>query len=410
MTIKHRHLLTMLAVAACAFTQTGAHAAASGEPIAVGASLELSGAAADVANDALQGARYAVEVINAANGVLGRPVTLMVQDNGTNAQKAVTQAGAMVKEGAKMLLVGSSGSAIAVSKAVAAKDKIPTCAGTSQADDLTIKDFHPYIYTMSPNSYMIMRSVAAYLAKQPYKTYAIVAPDYAAGRIGVNRFKDFMKEFNPKVEFVVEEFPKFGASDFTPAINKVLAAKPDYVFTMLFGNDLVTFSKQARAVDFFKQVKGRFSALYDGNTLKTIGDNAPFDTDGFQSAPANVMRKASPEGKAFVDAYKVKYGRYPADWAILAYDCVSVWAQAANAAKSVEADAVMSAIESQTFKSPRGEFRIGKFDHQADVSVYIGKVMQNSEFGQPVVEPKEIVPASTSRPSEQMLQKMRAAN
>lgn len=400
---------TRLCLGAFAITIANWSSAAppAGEPVRVAASLELSGAGADVSKDALDGAQYAVEVINRNGGVLGRPISLAYQDNGTNPQKAVSQAGAMAKDGASLLIVATSASALAVSKAVGSRQRVPTCASSSQSDDLTIKDYHPYIFAMSPNSYMVMHSMAAYLAKQPYKKYAVIAADYAAGRTGANRFKAFIKEFNPQAEIVVEEYPKYGAPDFTPAINKVLAAKPDYVFTMLFGSDLITFSKQAQAIGFFAQVKNRFSALYDGITLKAMGDAAPVGTDGFQTAAVNVLGNASPEGLAFVAAYRARRGRFPSDWATLSYDCVSVWAQAANAARSIAPDKVMAALETQPFKSPRGPIRIGRFDHQAEAPVYIGKVAQSAEFGQPVIDMLEVVPGSKSRPPEQTVLKMR---
>jgi branched-chain amino acid transport system substrate-binding protein len=395
-------VLGALAAAAAA----GAHAA--GDPIPIASTMELSGPAADVSRAALEGALFAVDTINKNGGVLGRPVALKYQDNGTNPQKAVTQASAMLQEGAKFLMTNASSSSIAVSKTVTAKQKIPTCGSTTQTDDLTIKEFNPYIYGISANSYMIMHSVAAYLAKQPYKRYALVGADFLGGHSGINRFKEFMKELKPDVEFVTEEYPKFGATDYTPTINKVLASKPDYVFTMLFGNDLITFSKQAQAIGFFKQINNRFAGLYDGDTLTAMGAAAPVGTDGFQAAAMNAMAKSSADGKAFVDAFKQKVGHYPSDWATLAYDCISVWAQAANAAKSTDPDKVMAAIETQTFKSPRGPYRFGKFDHQAEAPTYIGKVAQSSEYGQPVLELSEVIPGTASRPSEQTVLKMRS--
>jgi len=382
--------------------------AAKGAPIPIAGTFELSGPAADVSRDVLAGAQFAVETVNRNGGVLGRPIVLSHQDNGTNPQKAVSQAGALVSDGAVFLVTAASNSSLAVSKMVTAKQKIPTCSSTSQTDDLTIKEFNPYIFNASANSYMAMRSVASYLAKKPYKRYAVVAADFAGGRIGANRFKEFIKELNPSAEIVVEEYPKFGATNYTPSINKVLAAKPDYVFTMLFGNDLVTFTNQAQAIGFFQQINNNFIGLYDGNTLRVMGSNAPVGTDGFQVAAVNAIAKLGGDSKAFIDAFKAKYNQYPSDWSTLAYDCISVWAQAANAAKSVDADKVMQALRSETFKSPRGDLKFGKFDHQAEAPVYIGKVTQSKEFGQPVLDNLEVISGASSRPSEAIVNKMRS--
>lgn len=379
------------------------------QPIKIAAAVDLSGAAADVGKDALAGARYAVEQINKKGGVRGRPLALEYRDSASNPQKGISQATALLQEGAVMMLSPqSSAGALAVSKAVAAKMKVPTCVGVSIADDLTMKDFNPYVYSVTPTSYMEGRAQAARFAKLPYKRYALLSADYAGGRAGVNRFKEFLKELNPQVEFVVEEYPKFGATDYTASINKILAAKPDYVFSILFGADLLTFSRQAGSLGFFQQINNRFISLYDFNTLKAMGGSAPVDTEGWQRAPANQFSKhGSAEAKAFVDDYKAKTGTYPSDWTVMTHDCVMTWAQAANTAKSLEPDAVMQAIEKGEFSSPRGKYRFAKYDHQADVPVYFGKVKQDKEFGQPVLAIEETIPGSVSRPTEAIVMKTR---
>jgi branched-chain amino acid transport system substrate-binding protein len=392
-------------VLACA--SLAAHAQ-SGPPIKIAGSLDLSGAAADVGADVLAGVQFAIEALNKSGGVLGRKVELQYQDNGTNPQRAISQAGSLLADGADFLISPqSSAGAVAVNKAVTPKAKKPMCVPTASSDDITIKDFNPYVFSVTPTSYMEGKAVAAHFAKLPYKKFALMVPDYAAGRATVKRFKEFLKEMNPNVEFVVEEYPKFGATDYTASINKILAAKPDYVWTMLFGTDLLTFSKQAKAVGFFKQVDNKFMALYDFNTLKALGDNAAVGTEGWQRAPASQFVKGSAQAREFVAQFKAKTGNNPSDWTAMAYDCVNVWAQAAKAAKSIEADAIIKAIETQQFSSPRGELRFAKYDHEAVVPDFFGKVEHSKEFGQPVLAIDAIVPGSVSHPSEDVVLKMR---
>ncbi len=388
---------------------TVAHAAQE-QPIRLVGPLDLSGGAAEVGRDALAGIQFAVEELNQKGGVLGRQLVFEYQDAGSNPQRAISQANSLLRDGAALLLSPqSSAGALAVSKAVAARQRVPTCVGVSVIDDITMKDFNPYVYSMTPTSYMEGRAQAERFAELPYRRYAIITADYAGGRAGVSRFRDHLKKIKPDVEIVVEEYPKFGATDYTASINKLLAAKPDYVFSSLFGADLLTFSKQAASVDFFKEIDHKFMALYDLNTLKAMGGDAPVGTEGWQRAPANYLRGQSEEAKAFIDGYRSKHGSYPSDWTIMTYDCVMVWAQAATAAKSIEPEAVMSAIEDGEFNSARGAFKVGKLDHQAEVPSYIGKVEVNSEFGQPVLNIQHVVPAAVSRPSEEALKAARGS-
>lgn len=397
----------IIAAAAASLFCATAGAQTSG-PVKISGAMDLSGAAADVGQDSLAGAKYAVEQINRQGGVLGRKVELDYKDSGSNPQRAISVANALVNNGPAMLLAPqSSATALAVSKAVTAKRKIPTCVGTSIVDDITMKDFNPYVYSVTPTSFMEARAQGARFAKKPYKRYALLSADYAGGRSGVNRFREELLKLNPQAKIVVEEYPKFGARDYTASINKLLAAKPDYVFSILFGSDLLTFSRQASALGFFKSIDNKFLALYDFNTLKALGSSAPIGTDGWERAPANYLSRQSPAAKKLIDDYKARHGGYPSDWTLLTYDCVMNWAQAANAAKSIAPDAVMKQIEQGTFDSPRGAYRFGSYDHEAEAPIYFGKVAQSKEFGQPVLDIQDVVPGTQSHPDEKTVMSMR---
>lgn len=381
--------------------------AQSGQPLKIVASLDLSGPIGSLGIDALAGFQFAVETVNKKGGVLGRPIALEVQDNGSNPQRAVSQANALVQSGAVLLLSPiSSGGTLAVSKAVSAKLKMPMCVAVSAAEEITMKDFQPFVFSMAPTTYMLMRAVTARLAKQPYKRYALIVPDYAGGRASAARFKEFLKELNPQAQIVVEEYPKLGAIDYTASINKILAAKPDYVWSQIYGSDLLTFSKQATALDFFKQIDNRFMTVTDTNTLKILGENAPIGMEGFQYAPFNYIGREG-DGKDFVAQFKAKTGGYPSDWSITAYDCITTWAEAAAKAKTTEPEGLMRAVEEGEYTTLRGRLRFGKFDHEAEVPIYIGKIGAGKDFGQPVLEIDEVVPASATRPSQELVEKSR---
>jgi branched-chain amino acid transport system substrate-binding protein len=395
------------ALAALTLALSAAGAAAQNAPIKVVGSLDLSGALSALGEDALAGYQFAVETLNRKGGVLGRQVSFEHQDNGSNPQRAVTQAGALVQQGAALLLSPvSSGGTLAVSKLVSGKMKVPMAVAISAAEEITMKDYQPNVYSTAPNTYMLMRAVAIRLAKQPYKRYALMVPDYAGGRSAAVRFKEFMKELNPQAEIVAEEYPKLGALDYTPSINKILAAKPDYVWAQIYSADMATFAKQAKAVDFFKQINNRFMTVLDTKTLKALGEYAPVGTDGYQYAPFNYLEK-TPEAKDFVAQFKAKTGNYPSDWAIAAYDSVMVWAQAVAAAKSTDSEALFKAIETQPFPSLRGPLRFGKDDHQGDVPIYFGKVAAGKEYGQPVLEIDDVVPAKMTLPPKAVVEAAR---
>ena len=377
--------------------------AQSGESIRIGSSFEMSGPNASLGQMSQRGAEYAVEVLNKRGGVLGRKVVLDAQDNGTNPQRAVSQSTQIVQGGAVFLLApNSTGAALAVSSGVSAKLKVPMCVGAAAGDDLTMKQFQPYIYSVAPSQYMMYRAVAGYAARQKFKRIGVISVDTVGGHMGVDAFKEFNKELNAQSQVVVEEYVKAGSQDFAAALNKILAAKPEFVFSIIYGSDIITVSKQGRAVDFFKQINNQFAAMYDTNVLKLLGDEAVLGTIGYARAPFNYLPR-TPEGREFMDQFRARYNQYPSDDATMAYDCVMSWAFAAEKAKSTDADALMNSIRTQEFTTVRGKFRFGKLDHMGEAPITLGPVVMNKEYGQPLMDIREVVPGSAARPSDEVV-------
>jgi branched-chain amino acid transport system substrate-binding protein len=392
-------------------TLGGASALAADPPIKIAGSFDLSGAAAAIGQETKTGAEYAVELLNQHGGVLGRKIELTLEDNGTNTQRAVSQSNQLARSGIDLLLAPTStGSTLAVSAAVSAKLKLLMCVSASAGDDITMKSFQPYMFSAASSQYMMFRAAAVYAAEKGYKRIGLIATDTAGGHIGIERFKEFVKELIPDAQIVVEEYPKVGSSDFTPMLNKVMAAKPDYVFGNMFGTDIVTISKQGEAVGFFKQINNQFAVLYDANTLSILGDQAVIGTIGYTRAPFNYILKVSPEGKAYVEAFKARFGSYPGDETTMAYDCVMTWAAAVEKAKTTEPDAVLKAIETTEFDSPRGKFRYAVYDHMGNFPVFLGHVVPSNEYGQPVLDIEVVVPGDKARPTEAEVLKSRASN
>lgn len=361
-----------------------------GPPIKLGSAIDISGPVAATGKDALAGMQFAVDELNAGNGVLGRKIDFITRDNQSKPEVAVEEARKLVEEEKVVALIApaSSAAALAVSTSVSKPLKVPMFTHSSNTDALTVKSFHPYIFSLGPNALMESNAQAKALSSQPYKKYAFIAADYEGGHANIETFKEYIKRYNPGVDFVAEIFPPLGEKDYTSHINKLISAKPDFVFSVLFGGDLIAFSKQAKAVGFFDKVP--FTSLYDSTTLKALGADAPEGTRGYGRAPFFAVQ--TPQAKKFVEDFKAKTGGYPSDWSIMGYDTVVAWAQGVEAAKTTDADAVVAALEKATIKTLRGNVTLRKVDHQADVPEYFGTITKpDPTYGFPIwSNPQEI--------------------
>jgi branched-chain amino acid transport system substrate-binding protein len=402
---------TKLYLAAFLYVAVGfVHAA---EPVKLGASLDLSGPAASLGQDALTGAQLAVTNLNEHGGVLGRPVQLNYEDNGTNPQRAVNQSIELVQRGASALLSPiSSAGTLAVSREVSKRSKVPMCVSISSSDQITGKQFQPYVYSVMPTLAMQQRAVTAWLAKQPGNRYAIIAADYVGGRDAVDWFKKFIKEQNPKAEIVAEEYPKLGATDYTATINKVMASKPDFVWGQIYGSDVLTFVRQANSLGFFKKSGEKLITIVDPNILKQLGKDAPDGMLAYELAPFSYLMTTGENRDVgpWITNYKNRYEAWPSDWVMLGYDCVMAWAQAVKFANSTDADAVMHAIETNEFHSLRGRFRFAKYDHEGLLPVYVGQVKREGPYGQPYLNVEMAMPGTDSHLSESAVMQARGSD
>jgi branched-chain amino acid transport system substrate-binding protein len=329
-------------------------------------------------------------------------------DDAATASKGTDNAKRLIVEDSVVALFGSVSSGVCLAESPLAKQyKIPFITFTCNDYNLTTRKFQNYIASVVPNTYMEGRAIANYVAAQStkYKTVYMIAPDYTFGHTEADSFKKRLLELNPSVKIVGEDYPKLGATDYTSYITKILAAKPDLVYSNIYSGDLVTFVKQAAAYDFFNKVQ--FATLTSTNDLQTLGKDYPTNLLGYARAPFYAID--TPENKDFVKRYKAKFGLEPAEWSIMAYDAFNLWASAANKAGDFDADKVMAKIVGQSFKGLRGTFTIRTIDHQADVPEWVGVTATTPDYPFPIFKNAQMVSGASLLMPESEVKTLQAA-
>src|SRR5579871_1765549 len=108
------------------------------EPVRIGFFMSITGRDASFGETSLRGARLAVEGLNAAGGVLGRPVELMVEDNRSLAGESATAAKKLIGRDRVVALVGECASARTLEAApVAQASRIPLVTPASTNERVT---------------------------------------------------------------------------------------------------------------------------------------------------------------------------------------------------------------------------------------------------------------------------------
>lgn len=347
-------------------------------PVKVALITDSAGATSLFGVSNINAARMAVEEINEDGGVLDEEVELLVRDSKSDPELGVSLTRDAILGDEVSAIFGPVSSAVAVAMTdVARQNKTPIFFHTSNTQTLTAENFHKYAFMVGPNTTMEGRGNAIALADEPYKRWAVIAPDYEFGHLQSDAFIEKLQELNPDVEIVKKVFPALGETEFTSFINSILAEKPDAVYGALFAGDLIAFTQQAEPLGFFDQVF--FTSLYETDALQALGEEAPEGVRGYSRAPFFAID--SPQIDDFITRYRDRYGIYPSDWAIMAYDAVKLWAEGVEEAGSLDPDELVEALEGYEFESLRGTVTIRPVDHQASVPVYSGTVTQDPDVG-----------------------------
>jgi branched-chain amino acid transport system substrate-binding protein len=397
-------VLASLVVAGCGRGAAGGGggAAASG-PLKIALITDSSGAVALFGQANIKGATLAVEQLNAAGGVNGRKVQLLLRDSKATPETGVQLARDAVLRDKVAAIFGPVSSAVAVAMTDVAKQyRTPIFFHTANSQALTGASFHKYAFSVVPNTTMEGRGNAIALKDSPYKRWAVIAPDYEFGHAQSEAFVNKLRQLNPNAKVVKQVFPALGEKDFNSYIAALRAAKPDAVYGALFAGDLIAFTKQAKPLGFFNHTF--FTSLYETDALRALGSGAPQGVRGYSRAPFFAIK--TPESANLVTAYRARFHDYPSDWAIMAYDAVKLWAQGAQKAKSAQADAVVAALQGGRFESTRGPITVRATDHQASVPVYAGTVEPDAKVGFSTWQNVRSIPADEVWLSEAELKKV----
>jgi len=162
--------------------------------------------------------------------------------------------------------------------------------------------------------------------------------------------------------------------------------------TNLWEDSLVAFIRQIKPTGLL--AKASVTSLFDLDMLRSIGMDMPEGILGYARCPFYGVRQRRMQ--EFSDNFRSKYGQWPADWAIMAFDGLTALTEAIQKAGSTDSDKVVKALEGLYFKSLRGDRYIRAEDHMADVGVYIGWTAKSPQYGGHLVLANvTLVPAET---------------
>ena len=225
-----------LAVLFAAAALTGVRAA---DPIKIGVVTPLSGTYAGIGQQVRWGLDLAAKEVNAAGGILGRPIELLYEDEEANPAVAVQKAEKLFEVAKVDFLTGtvSSGSTLTVGQLAERAGKL-IATTVSFADSITGDRCSPNVFRVNARAGQQSAALAVWLSKEkPQAKVFYLGPDYEMGRSTVAAFKASAEKVGAST--VGEVFAPLAAKDYTQYFGQVRAARPQVLYTSVAGNDTV---------------------------------------------------------------------------------------------------------------------------------------------------------------------------
>jgi branched-chain amino acid transport system substrate-binding protein len=296
--------------------------------------------------------------INAAGGFLGRPIEFVFRDSKGQPQEAARIARELVNSSGCELLIDAEASsgAFAVQEVIRDLGNIVCLHTNSETSSLTAD---PKI--RAPTAFRVARQgvhdavagsiyLADYAKAKKLNKWATCSPDYAYGRDTTAQYLQFLKQFNPDIEVVTDAWPKLGQPDFTEVITKLIQARPQALFTLLYAGDLSAFVNQ-----------GNVYALFSQMTVATPNVDYPVMA-AIKNLPAGIQSATryletfpdTPANKEWGQAYLKRWNERPTNWSWQNSVAMQFYEQAIKKANTLEAKALAAALTGMKINTPFG--------------------------------------------------------
>jgi branched-chain amino acid transport system substrate-binding protein len=339
-----------------------AQAAPARETIVVAASLPLTGSEARAGVRVREGYQYAFEEAARAGGLLigGRrvPVTLRVEDDGTNKERAA----ALVKtlaEGADFLL-GSFSTPIIEAQAAAADGlRVPYVTSSGSASSIY---HHGYQYVFSVSAPIeqlgttLMRWIddeqRAGKLRAPLRI-AVAVENTAHGRDYRSSIQDYAtKNARSRAAFdlVFDESFEQKSKDWKPLLSRIKNARADVLLVDAHLEDYIEIQKQYAAMGLCHQVLSYGARGPEREAIAALPHGA---ADYILSAVWwNSQLGGNPLSQAFADGFRETHGGRAPEWhEALAYESARALFAAIEKAGRKDREAVRDALASLKLSS-----------------------------------------------------------
>ncbi len=330
--------LGLAAIAITGIAAAGTPATALPSSIKIGMVETLTGDNSAYGISIRKGVELAAQEINASSLLGGSRISLVVADDKADKQEGISVFGKLIDDEKVAAIVGPtlSGTAFAADP-IAQKAGVPVLGTSTTAVGITAMG--DYIFRDSlPQAAVIPGTLAAVVAKyKPRKAALLFQADQEYSKSEAEVFKASLAKLG--IQLVGAESYGRGDSDFRTQLRKLWSRKPDILVLCSLVGEAIPALQQAREIGIAVPIVGG-----NGFNSPNILLNAPEASEGLIVGSSWFIDSDVPESRAFVEAFRKRYGGDPDQFASQGYSGLYILANAIKRAGSADRGAIRDAL------------------------------------------------------------------
>jgi branched-chain amino acid transport system substrate-binding protein len=352
----------------------------SANPVKIGQVDSTTGNFAVLGQSQIKGAALAAHEINAAGGILGRPVQVLVEDDAGLPATGLDKAGRLLNEDNVDFFIGTVSSAVSLSLSqfAAKNNKVFMCSG-GHVDKLTGPACNWATFRVCSTTWILTQGDSKTLVDKFGKKWYFLTTDYAFGH---SEQADYTKQVTGYGGTIVGgALVPVGTSDFSSYLIQAKAAAPDVLCLLLAGDDQINAMKQITQFGLNNSMKIG-GALFELEQIAALPEAARYGVWTFEWY---WNQPGVPHVADFVKRYNTMFpGLYPSQRSWFGYVSVHALALASAKAGSVDSQKVAKALEGLVLPPEialqPGAPAFRAEDHQLMLGMFPGEVDQTGTY------------------------------
>ena len=355
---------------------------AQGGTIKVGAILGVTGPASNLGAPEAKTLEMLVELTNAAGGIGGRKVELVLKDSGANPEKAISFTRQLIEEEQVLAIIGpsTSGETLKIKDICEENQTILLSCASGEA---IVNPVAKLVFKTPQNDSMAAIWIYKYLKDKGISRIGVVVSNTGFGNLGKGQLEKYAPEYG--MEILIAEVYDKEATDLTGVLTKVKAKDVQAVINWSIepAQSLVVKNMRQLGMTMPLLQSHGFGNIKYVEAAGQAAEGIVFPCGRLLVADA---LPASHPQKALLENYKRQYeSKFKEDVSTFgghAYDAFTILAEAIKRAGSTDKDKVRQAIENlRGFAGTAGIFNFSAADHNGlDMSSFEMLTVKNGKF------------------------------